>query len=118
MLLSAVPGLASDYFRHPQGRVYEAARLGSTQVVALKKSRASLTLKSTLLNHERLLLQRLQGHTSIPKVFAYGRLKHFEYLAMEFLGMALDNVHERRPSLPVVNILVVADQMVCRMSKL
>ena len=98
--------------------MYEAARLGSTQIVALKKSRASLALKSTLLNHERLLLQRLQGHPSIPKVLAYGRLRHFEYLAMELLGMALDDVHERRPSLPAVNILVVADQMVCRMSKL
>jgi serine/threonine protein kinase len=31
---------------------------------------------------------------------------------MELLGMALDDVHERRPSLPAVNILVVADQMI------
>jgi serine/threonine protein kinase len=118
MLLSIVQCLSSDCSRHPQGRVYEATRLGSNQVVALKKSRASLTLKSTLLNHERLLLQRLQGHPSIPKVFAYGRLKHFEYLAMESLGMALDDVHERRPYLPPVNILMIADQMVCRMSTL
>jgi serine/threonine protein kinase len=95
--------------------VYKATRLGSAQIVALKKSRASLTLKSTLLNLEQLLLQRLQGHPSIPKVLAYGRLKHFEYLAMELLGTALDDIHQRRPSLPTVNVLVVADQMVCTM---
>jgi serine/threonine protein kinase len=81
--------------------------------VALKKSRASLTLKATLLNHERLLLQLLYDHPSIPQVLAYGRLKHFEYLAMEFLGMALNDVHERCPFLPPANILVIADQMVC-----
>jgi hypothetical protein len=75
------------------------------------------SVKSTLLNHERLLLQRLQGHSSIPKVLAYGRLKHFEYLGTEFLGMALDDVHKRCPSFPVVNVLLVADQMVRSMSK-
>ncbi|KIM84488.1 hypothetical protein PILCRDRAFT_384823 [Piloderma croceum F 1598] len=93
------------------GRVYKATRVStdSHQIVALKKSRASLSLKSTLLNHERLLLQLLHDHPSIPKVIAYGRLKHFEYLAMEFLGMALNDVHS---SLPAVNILVIADQMI------
>jgi len=92
------------------GRVYKATRVN--HIVALKKSRASRTLKTTLLNHERLLLQRLQEHPSIPNVLAYGRLDHFEYLAMEFLGTALDDVHRRRPSLPAVNVLVVADQMI------
>jgi len=92
--------------------VYKATRVATDQIVALKKSRASLALNNTLLNHERLLLQLLHGHPSIPKVLAYGRLKHFEYLAMELLGTALNDVRKRCLSLPAVNILVIADQMV------
>ncbi|KAG2119123.1 kinase-like domain-containing protein, partial [Suillus discolor] len=71
----------------------------------------SLALKTTVLDHERRVLQRLGGNLSIPKVFAYGRLEHFEYLAMQLLGMNLGEVQARRP-LPAVNTLVVADQMI------
>ncbi|KAG1752311.1 kinase-like domain-containing protein, partial [Suillus paluster] len=50
---------------------------------------------------------------SIPRVFTCGRLERFEYLAMELLGMDLDNVRTlRHLPLPTVNILVVADQMI------
>lgn len=80
--------------------------------MALKKCRASGALTHTILNHERLVLQRLQTHPSIPEIFAYGRLKHFEYLAMDILGMALDEVHRLRRSLPVEHILLIAEQMV------
>ncbi|KAG0706732.1 kinase-like domain-containing protein, partial [Suillus ampliporus] len=62
-------------------------------------------------NHERQILQRLQGHPAIPRIIANGRLEHFEYLAMQLLGTNLDDVRARRP-LPAVNILVVADQMI------
>ncbi|KAF9517513.1 hypothetical protein BS47DRAFT_1290872 [Hydnum rufescens UP504] len=103
--------LSLSILSRAQTCVYKATRVASGQIVALKKSRASLSLKSTILNHERLFLQRLQGHSTIPKVFAYGRLPHFEYLAMEFLGMALDNVHERHPRLPAANVLLIVDQM-------
>ncbi|KAG2072903.1 kinase-like protein [Suillus decipiens] len=78
------------------GRVYKATRVATGQTMAIKKSRASLTLKSTLLNHE---------------VLAYGRLEHFEYLAMQLLGTNLAEVWAHCP-LPAVNTLVVADQMV------
>ncbi|KAG1863690.1 kinase-like domain-containing protein [Suillus subluteus] len=93
------------------GRVYKATRVATGQIMAVKKSRASIALKSTLLNHERRVLQLLQGHPSIPRVIAYGRLEHFEYLAMQLLGMNLDEVRARHP-LPAVNTLVVADQMI------
>jgi casein kinase I family protein HRR25 len=92
--------------------VYKATRVATDQTVALKKSRASLALNNTLLNHERLILQLLHGHPSIPEVLAYGRLKHFEYLAMELAGIALNDVRKQRLSLPAPNILVIADQMV------
>ncbi|KAG1902983.1 kinase-like domain-containing protein [Suillus fuscotomentosus] len=93
------------------GRVYKATRVVTGQIMAVKKSRASLALKTTLLNHERRVLQRLQGHPSIPRVIAYGRLVHFEYLAMQLLGMNLSEVRGRCP-LPAVNTLAVADQMI------
>ena len=92
--------------------MYKATRVATDQTVALKKSRASLALNNTLLNHERLILQLLHGHPSIPEVLAYGRLKHFEYLAMELAGIALNDVRKQRLSLPAANILVIADQMV------
>jgi serine/threonine protein kinase len=92
--------------------VYKAAQIATSKIVALKKSRASLALNHTLLNHERRLLQLLNGHSSIPEVLAYGRLKHFEYLAMELAGIALNDVYEQGLSLPAANILVIADQMV------
>lgn len=48
-----------------------------------------------------------------PNFFAYGRLEHFEYLAVQLLGMNVDEVRARCPVPAVVNTLVVADQMVC-----
>ena len=92
--------------------MYKATRVATGKIVALKKSRASLALNNTLLNHERRLLQLLNGHPSIPEVLAYGRLKHFEYLAMELAGIALNDVCKQRLYLPAANILVIADQMV------
>ena len=95
-----------------QGRVYKARVSENGQVVAVKKYRASLTLKHTELNHERLILQRLQGNASIPKVLAYGRVEHFEYLAIELLGESLEATGNRCGPLPGVNVLAVAEQMV------
>jgi len=80
--------------------------------VAVKKSRASLTLKHTELNHERLILQRLQGNASIPKVLAYGRVEHFEYLAIELLGESFEAIGKRCGPLPGFNVLAIAAQMV------
>ncbi|KAG1902947.1 kinase-like domain-containing protein [Suillus fuscotomentosus] len=93
------------------GRVYKATRIVTGQIMAVKKSRASLALKTTVLDHEQQVLQRLQGHPSIPRVFAYGQLEHFEYLAMQLLGTSLGEVRACRPLL-AENTLVVADQMI------
>jgi len=80
--------------------------------MAVKKTRASRALTNTQLNHERLILQRLQGHASIPIVFAYGRAEQFEYLAMELLGDSLSDITKRCGPLPHLNISVIAEQMV------
>ncbi|KAG2354573.1 kinase-like domain-containing protein, partial [Suillus spraguei] len=87
--------------------VYKATRVATGQTMAIKKSRASCALKSTLLNHERRVLQRLQGHPSIPRALAYGRLEHFEYLAIQLLGTNLAEVWARHP-LPAVNTLMIS----------
>ena len=69
-----------------KGLVYQARDINSGQLVALKKFRASITLKRTALHYEVCVLKRLVGHPSIPAVFAHGRFDHFEYPAMELLG--------------------------------
>lgn len=60
--------------------------------VALKKSRCSLNVKRSLLRHEARILQLLRDHVSIPKVYAYGHLDHFEYLSLELLGKSVRDV--------------------------
>ena len=92
--------------------MYKAIRSDTDQIVAVKKTRASRTLTHTQLNHERLILQRIQHHVSIPRVFAYGRAEQFEYLAIELLGPSLGAIIERCGPLPHVNVLIIAEQMV------
>ncbi|KAK0481480.1 putative casein kinase-1 hhp1 [Armillaria novae-zelandiae] len=66
--------------------VFKATERGSDKIVALKKSRVSTKVKRPLLRHETRILQLLKGHATIPSVYAYGQLEHFEYMAMEILG--------------------------------
>ncbi|KAK0199095.1 kinase-like protein [Armillaria mellea] len=49
-------------------------------------SRVSMKAKHLLLRHETRILQLLKGHATIPSVYAYGQLEHFECIAMEILG--------------------------------
>jgi hypothetical protein len=58
--------------------------------IAIKKSHTSQHIRQPTLQHEARLLSTLMGHPTIPLVFAYGHLPHFEYLAMELLGNSLD----------------------------
>jgi serine/threonine protein kinase len=80
--------------------------------VALKKSRVSLKVKRTLLRHEANIMRLLTGHPSIPGVFAYGRVEHFEHLAMELLGRSLGDIIKQEGRQPLQFVLDVADQMV------
>ncbi|GJJ06374.1 hypothetical protein Clacol_000565 [Clathrus columnatus] len=48
-------------------------------------SRSPLRVKRPSLQHESRVLQLLQGHPAIPKLYGYGHLEHFEYLSMEIL---------------------------------
>ncbi|KZO99701.1 kinase-like protein [Calocera viscosa TUFC12733] len=56
---------------------------GSLIEAALKEARVSLRVKETTLKHEALMLQALQDTSFVPRLYAYGRLPHYEYIAME-----------------------------------
>ncbi|CCA69722.1 probable casein kinase-1 hhp1 [Serendipita indica DSM 11827] len=81
-------------------------------LVALKVSRASLKIKRPLLRHESRILQRLQGHPTIPLLFGYGHLEHFEYLSMELLGQCISDYVKADMGLPVKTVVHVIDQLV------
>lgn len=51
--------------------------------------RVSQRVRRPHLQHEARILRTLEGHPAIPRIFAYGHLQHFEYLAMELLGRRL-----------------------------
>lgn len=48
-----------------------------------------MRLKRTLLKHEARILKRLEGHPAIPQLYGYGRIEHFEFLAIGLLGKSL-----------------------------
>jgi len=95
-----------------KGVVYRARNAATGQLVALKKSRASLSLERTALRYEARVLMYVAGHPSIPAVYAYGRFPHFEYLAIELLGRDLRDVVEEKGQLPLDDVLKIADQLV------
>ncbi|KAJ3500813.1 hypothetical protein NLJ89_g9624 [Agrocybe chaxingu] len=114
--------IALKYVLAPYGRavlgecaysvVFKATAEASGTQVAVKKSRISKTVKPPFLQHESRVLQLLQGHASIPAVYSYGRLQHFEYMAMELLGpslMALKHVH----SLGIVHRDIKPENILC-----
>ena len=95
-----------------KGLVYRARDIDTGRLVALKKSRASISLKRTGLHYEGRVLKHLGSHPSIPAVFAHGRFPHFEYLAIELLGGNLGNIVQEQGKLSLEYVLKVADQIV------
>ncbi|EUC58905.1 kinase domain protein [Rhizoctonia solani AG-3 Rhs1AP] len=94
------------------GRVFRAVQSDTKRVVALKQCRAPLRLKRPPLHYEANVLRTLSGHPSIPEVYAYGRIEHFELLSMQLLHQSLgDVVKEGRP-LGVKVVANVASQMI------
>ncbi|KAJ1303711.1 hypothetical protein OPQ81_008136 [Rhizoctonia solani] len=93
------------------GSVYRATELTTGRMVALKKSRVSLRVKRTHLQHEAQILQLLSGHPAIPQVYAYGRIEHFELLSMQLLGQTLKKVVKEKGPLPIGVVIEIADQL-------
>ncbi|CUA70585.1 hypothetical protein RSOLAG22IIIB_09000 [Rhizoctonia solani] len=91
--------------------VFRAVQSDTQRVVALKQSRASLRLKRPLLQHEAKVLRYLSGHPSIPEVYAYGRIEHFELMSMQLLHRSLRNALDEDGPLSVKSVADIADQM-------
>ncbi|EKM77142.1 hypothetical protein AGABI1DRAFT_130561 [Agaricus bisporus var. burnettii JB137-S8] len=72
------------------GFVHEAIEIPSRKVVAIKKSRVPGHVNRLPRGFELWVLRLLQGHPAIPAMYAYGRLPHFDYMAMELLGKDLN----------------------------
>ncbi|KIM74543.1 hypothetical protein PILCRDRAFT_828099 [Piloderma croceum F 1598] len=92
-------------------QVFKATEQESGKVVAVKKSRVSLRVERTILKHEGHILQFLQGHPSIPEVYAYGRFEHFEYLSMELLGKCLGDMDLESNELPRGKVFLIAKEI-------
>jgi predicted Ser/Thr protein kinase len=80
--------------------------------VAIKQSRASKKVQRPLLQHETRVLRLLSGHPSIPDVYGYGHLDHFEYLAMELLGPSIGEKLQEDAGLEEKTVIRIVDQMV------
>ncbi|QRV96203.1 kinase domain protein [Ceratobasidium sp. AG-Ba] len=93
------------------GIVYRAKERDSDRSFAIKKSRVSLRVNRTLLQHEARVLRFLSGHPAIPEVYAYGRTDHFELLSLELLERSLSEVVKESGSIPITTVLEIADQM-------
>jgi hypothetical protein len=105
-----VPSLISN----EQSIVYKATEEGSGRQVAVKKSRVSRKVKRPTLQHETRVLQILRGNPSIPLVYGYGQLEHFEYMAMELLGPSIAEQRKDGAGVMVNTVIRVVDQAVRR----
>ncbi|KZO95435.1 kinase-like protein [Calocera viscosa TUFC12733] len=82
---------------------------GSMFDAALKESRVCGHVVNTNLKHEALILQALQHNRHIPRLYAYGRQKHFEYIAMEQCGPSL--AQDKSRIMPVSEVFELALQL-------
>jgi predicted Ser/Thr protein kinase len=72
-------------------------------------------VKRPILQHEARVLQLLQGQASIPSLYGYGQLEHFEYMAMELLGSSVaeqGDGAEDGAGVAVKTVIRVVDQAV------
>ena len=65
-------------------------------LIAIKKARVSHRIWRLHLQHKARLLRVLEGHPANPHVFAYGRLRNFEHLAMEHMWKKLVSKRQDR----------------------
>ncbi|KAI1783623.1 kinase-like domain-containing protein [Ganoderma leucocontextum] len=79
--------------------------------VALKKARVTNHIQHPLLLHEACVLILVGGHPNIPRVLAWGRSQYFEYMAMELLGLNLEDVMLEVASLSQRNAVALICQM-------
>ncbi|GJJ14299.1 hypothetical protein Clacol_008563 [Clathrus columnatus] len=88
--------------------VFKGEDLNSGQIVAIKKFRFPLRVERPFLRHESRVLQLLQGHPAIPKLYGYGHLEHFEYISMEVLGASVED--KATKALTVITVIRIVEQ--------
>jgi casein kinase 1 delta len=86
--------------------VWHAIETTSEVEVAVKKLRTSQKIKRPILQYEAKIMQLLQGNPSIPILYGYGHLPHFEYISMELLG---PNLKEVCPQLSGIKLATVVE---------
>lgn len=84
----------------------------SSSFIALKTSRVSINVKRPILQYEARILHLLQGHVSIPLLYGYGQLEHFEYIAMELQGATLKKRCQKGAGLMIPTVIRIVDQVV------
>ncbi len=66
-----------------------------------------------MLQHETRVLQLLKGQAAIPLVYAYGQLEHFEYIAMEILGLSVtERLNRPGAGVMLTTVIRIVDQVV------
>ncbi|KAH7888473.1 putative casein kinase-1 hhp1 [Phlebopus sp. FC_14] len=96
--------------RGSYSNMFRTTEEGSDRPVAFKKSRVSLKVKRPTLLHETRVLQLLRGHVAIPAVYGYGRLPHFEYIAMELLGPSVAMQQQDGAGVMLKTVISIVDQ--------
>ncbi|QRW06921.1 casein kinase [Ceratobasidium sp. AG-Ba] len=93
------------------GIVFRATDNKDGRISALKQSRVSLRIKRPILQHEAAILKLLAGHEAIPILYAYGRIEHFELIAMELFHKSLGDIVKTDGPLPLSAVLTITNQM-------
>ncbi|KAI0060700.1 kinase-like protein [Artomyces pyxidatus] len=91
--------------------VFKALETTTGRVVAVKKTRISITIQRPPLEHEVKVLMLVSGHPAVPSVLAYRRIEYFEFIAFELKGQNLRNLVNERGTPPIQFVINVADQM-------
>jgi len=80
------------------------------KIVAIKKSRVSKKVQRPILQHETRILRLLNEHPSIPILYGYGHLDHFEYISLELLGPSIDKKLQQGTGLEEKTVVRIVDQ--------
>ncbi|KAF8214152.1 kinase-like domain-containing protein [Mycena galopus ATCC 62051] len=105
--LIAFGGFARVYV----AQVTHSNRLPAKSKLALKKAHVVNEVPHPVLLHEVVALVKLRGHESVPNVYAWGRSRYFEYIAMQLLGPPIQSMSKQECRPTMRNLVAVTCQM-------
>ena len=95
------------------GHVYEGIDVQSKKTIAIKCEFFEKNNYS-LLRHEALILNYLQGNKGIPKVFNYIETKQCNFMLFELLGNSFEQIlNSYNRNIPLNIVLLLGDQLLC-----